>query len=182
MGCTVSSDPSRLVLACDVGDVATVKNAIKNGADVNGRAKGRDDSPLTPLRAAVARRHHAVAAVLLAAGVDPNADDAMACCADTSTPPAILQLLVDAGGDVNRGSGGPHPAPPVFLVLRDGQGDPSPCLRVLLSEPGLDLAVTDAADGKTAEQYARTKGKPGAADIIRNEVCVAVAVFALVAT
>ena len=103
----------RLVTACDEGDLPSAKAAVADGASVNeeGRTPGWR-RPVLPLAASVARKHHDVVVWLLSHGADPNGVDVMFYGARNSTT-AILQLLIDAGGDVNRKSSGD---PPLFAA------------------------------------------------------------------
>ena len=64
----------------------------------------------------------------------------MYCGAYESTA-AILQLLIDAGGDVNRKSVGQRPLRPVVLYNKPHK------LSVLLAQPSLDLSIQ--FEGKT---------------------------------
>ena len=99
---------------------------------------------------------------LLSHGADPNGDVVMYNGAWCSTAD-ILELLIDAGGDVNRMSAG---EPPLFTVL-----DLNNCedkVRVLLAQPSLDCTIKYC--GKTPEEFARNKCKPALADMIAQEV------------
>ena len=116
-------------------------------------------SRLLPLAAAVITGHHDVVVWLLSRGADPNGDWVMWSCACNSTA-AILQLLIDAGGDVNRESGGDLP-----LFSAAGSADR---VHVVLAQPCLDVSVT--FHGQTLEQYARGPGFPMLADMIAQEV------------
>ena len=98
---------------------------------------------------------------LLSHGADPNGDSVMHYAAWSFTA-AVLQLLIDAGGDVNRYSGFQRP---LFLAVHFNCENH---LRVLLAHPYLDLAVT--CDDRTPEQYAHHFGKPALADMIAQEV------------
>ena len=106
-------------------------------------------------------QHHDVVVWLLSHGADPNGDAVMAEGARYSTA-AILQLLIDAGGDVNRETDG---RPPLFWAMDDIREDN---VRVLLAQPSLDFTIK--CDGKTPQQYARDTGKPAAVDVIAQEV------------
>ena len=76
---------------------------------------------------------------------------------------AILQLLIDAGGDVNRESRGQSPM--YDAVLANSEDN----VRVLLAQPSLDLTIT--YEGKTPDQYSRDWGeRPAVADMIAREV------------
>ena len=79
--------------------------------------------------------------------------------------PEILQLLIDAGGDVNEVDSDGRPL--LFAAVVSGL-DVEKRVGVLLAQPTLDLSVTK--DGNTADQYARRNGKPSVADLVRNEV------------
>ena len=96
----------RLVTACYNGDVASVEAAVADGASVNTKGRGSPFSAnCLPLRMAVSMEHHDVVVSLLSHGADPNGDFVM-CNGVLIRSPDILQLVIDAGGDVNRDSGG----------------------------------------------------------------------------
>ena len=114
------------------------------------------------LAVAVDRKHHDEVVWLLSHGADPNGDNVMFGCVLWSTTD-ILQLLIDAGGDVNRESYG---EPPVFPVVRSDGSEEK--MRVLLAQPSLDFTIK--CDGKTPEQYARDLDEPALADMIAQEV------------
>ena len=101
MSSSSAASPSltgRLVTACTTGDLPSVRAAVADGASVNepGSVEGVYDAVL-PLTAAVERKHHDVVVWLLSHGADPNGDKVLYYTATASTP-AILQLLIDAGG------------------------------------------------------------------------------------
>ena len=152
----------RLVVACDEGDLPSAKAAVADGASVN--EKGRTPGwrrPVLPLTAAVARERHDVVVWLLSHGADPNGKEVMFRCASFGTT-AILQLLIDAGGDVNRES---NHQPPLFWAVEDNSEDK---VRVVLAQPSLDFTIL--FEGQISEQYARDEDKPALADMIAQEV------------
>ena len=112
--------------------------------------------------AAVFRQQHDVVVWLLSRGADPNGDQVMYDGAYRSTA-GILQLLIDAGGDVNRKSCGERP---LFPAARGVNSEDN--VRVLLAQPSLDLTLTYY--GKAPEQYVRDWGRPALADMIAEEV------------
>ena len=154
----------RLTSACVNGDLSSVEAAVADGASVNetGTLPG-SVTTLLPLAAAVWYSRHDVVAWLLSHGADPNGDSVMYYGAHDSTA-AILQLLIDAGGDVNRKSGSRPPLITAVVGVRDSENR----VRVLLGEPSLDFTVNYY--GKTPEQYARAKDRPAVADRIAQEV------------
>ena len=155
----------RLVTACSRGDLRSAKSAVAEGASVNENGKvapvGLWDCPLPPL-AAVTRytRHQDVVVWLLSRGADPNGPLVMGNAARQSTA-AVLQLLIDAGGDVNRNCSGA----PLFCAV---EGNGLDKVRVLLAQPSLDFTIEFY--GYTPEQYARDYCKPVMADMIAQEV------------
>ena len=161
----MSAPPSladRLVTACFDGDIPSAKAAIADGASVNTQGTPEHWAiSILPLEGAVFHRRREVVAWLLANGASANAGNVMyygACyCAS-----AILQLLVDAGGDVNKRSDG---RPPLYWALSLNR---ECSLSVLLSQPSLD--VTAAFEGKTPEQYAADRDYIALADMITLEV------------
>ena len=90
---------------------------------------------------------------LLSRGADPNGDTVMYTAAHAGSP-EILQLLIDAGGDVNQDSNG---WPVLFAAMAGTAYDHARCVlnvQVLLDQPVLDLDI--ALHGtQSAEQYAR---------------------------
>ena len=115
---------------------------------------------LRPLVAALTRRHVDVVAWLLSQGADPNGDSVM--YYGTDATPVALQLLVDAGGDVNRESSG---GPPLFHALVcNSEGS----VRVLLATASLDFAVLH--DYLTPEEFAQDWRRPALAELIAQEV------------
>ena len=153
----------RLIKACDNGDLPSAKAAVADGASVNekGTAPGVLGLTVFPLAAAVDRNHDDVVVYLLSHGADPNGNGVMDVGACFSTA-ASLQLLIDAGGDVNRECGG---RPPLFLAV---ECNSVAKVRVLLAQPSLDFTVK--FHGKTPEQYARHYGYPALAGMMAQEV------------
>ena len=154
---------ARLSTACASGDLPSAKAAVADGASVNekGRVPGWGGSVL-PLTTAVSERHFEVVVWLLSHGADPNGDKVMFHNAYNSTA-TILQLLIDAGGDVNRKSGGA--APLIWAILGFSREDN---VRALLTQLSLDFTVKN--NGRTPEQYACDYGTPVVVDIIAHEV------------
>ena len=162
------------MVACFNGDVGSAAAAVSAGACVNDAGfKLAPDGwgSRVPLWAAVANEHHDVVVWLLARGADPNLDagsvlDYGICYSS----PGILQLLIDAGGSVNRdyavtAAGGASGRPPLFLATYWSRDD---MVRVLLAQPGLDVAAVRG--GKTADEEAREDDKPALARLIAEEV------------
>ena len=151
----------RLVTACLRGDLLSAVAAVADGSSVNGKGVLPGWSAVLPLTVAVASKQLDVVAWLLSHGADPNGDTVMTTGARHSTA-AILQLLIDVGGDVNRGVSG---RPLLFPAIDGGREDN---VEVLLAQPCTDLTVTN--HGKTLEQYVRNSGGPAVADLIADEV------------
>ena len=153
--CASRSLANRLVRACKKGDLRAAKRAVADGASVN--ENWRSEPPLT---AAARKQRHDVVVWLLSHGADPNGDDAMESAAFCSSA-GILQLLIDAGGDVyERGYG--------VLLFPALWGNRADCVRVLLGQPCLDIAFNHS--GKTPEQYERQFGEAAVADMMAQEV------------
>ena len=163
----------RLVTACHTGDLPSAQAAVADGASIE--AVGKILVPgwhctMDPLAAAVFNGHRAVVVWLLSLGTSPTRGQVMWFGAGNSTPD-ILQLLIDAGGDVNRKSGGL--VPPLFTaVCERRKGDN---VRVLLAQPCLDFTTT--YQGQSAEQYARGWSDPAVVKSLKNEVSVGAGVF-----
>ena len=155
------SPADRLVTACRAGDLPSAVAALADGASVNEKGTNASGRESFPLRGAVWEDHHDVVVWLLSHGADPNGPGVMWYGAFSSTA-AILQLLIDVGGDVNRAIDG---RPPLVCTAFHDRVDN---VRVLLAEPTLDLTVK--CDNKTPEQYARHYGKAAQADMIAREV------------
>ena len=147
--------------ACYDGDLRSAKAAVADGASVNKEGTPADWVAAPPLAAAVARKHHDVVVWLLSHGADPNGCAVMFNGVHNSTAD-ILQLLIDAGGDVNRNGGD---RPPVFWAVYLDSVDK---VRVLLAQPSLDFHNKYGL--KTPEEYARANRKPALADMIAQEV------------
>ena len=156
------STADRLVSACFNGDLPSAESAVADGANVieKGTVPGWGVKR-PPLTAAVSQAHHDVVVWLLSHGADPNGDQVMSWGARQRIA-AILQLLIDAGGDVNRKSGG---YTPLFLAINNSSEEN---VRVLLAQPSLDFTVKYG--GKTPEQYGRDYGMPVLADMVAEEV------------
>ena len=119
---------------------------------------------MLPLVAAASSMHYDVVVWLLSHGADPNGHAVMCYCAVNSTI-AILQLLIDAGGDINRNSG-VLGEPPLYAAMSADDSDDK--VRALLAAPSLDF--TAKYDGETPQQYARSGCNPEAADMMAQEV------------
>ena len=146
------------------GDLPSAKAAVADGASVNeeGTASGVGFYSALPLVAAVEKKKYDVVVWLLSHGADPNGNRLIFNGAFNSTA-AIFQLLIDAGGDVNRKS---FSEPPLFPALRGYNSKDT--VRVLLAQPSLRLTIKYG--GKTPEQYARVWREPALADMIAQEV------------
>ena len=168
----MSSDPApslagRLATACYRGDLPSGKAAVADGASVHEKGKSPGwFATVLPLTAAVATQCRDVVVWLLSSGADPNGDDVMATGAYRSSA-GILQLLIDAGGDVNRES---SRQPPLFSALDNDNSEEyvRVIVRVLLAQPSLDLTVTH--HGIAPEQRAHGWGRSALADEITQEV------------
>ena len=150
----------RLVTACWDNDLPSAKAAVADGASVNGKGRTPGFFGL-PLTAAVPKQHHDVVVWLLSRDADPNGDGVIFYGTFHSTV-AIVQLVIDAGGDVNRKSVG---QPPLFTAVVNNSEDK---VRMLLAQPSLDLTIT--YKGKTPEEYGRYNDNPAVADVIAQEV------------
>ena len=82
-----------------------------------------------------------------------------------NSTPAILQLLIDAGADVNRESGSVLDVRPPLMWATAVKAED--CVRLLLAHPATD--VTAAYKGRTAEQVARDRYYPALGDLIAHE-------------
>ena len=151
----------RLATACWNGDLLTAKAAVADGASVHDLGMVPTQGRKGPLEAAVTRKHHDVVVWLLSQGADPNGHKVMACAAYISTTD-ILQLLVDAGGDVNMRS---DVQPPVFHAMRYGKLDN---VRVLLAQPSFDFTTT--YDDTSQQQFAIYSERPDLIDMLDREV------------
>ena len=158
----------RLVTACKNGDLPSAKAAVADGASVNewGRTLGFFSLVRRlPLAEAVYGRHHDMVVWLLSHGADPNGDDVMDGSVDLSTT-AILQVLIDAGGDVNQERNGVVGLPLYIAIYCHVEGS----LRVLLAQPSLDLTIAFEGNTVTPERFARSELQPKLAAVIAREV------------
>ena len=163
----------RLVSACRDNDLPSAQAAIADGASINDweEQKPAGVSVPGPLKTAVMSKQRDLVAFLLSHGADPNRSDVMYCSVRESTPD-ILQLLIDAGGDVNQKFGVAQ-RPLLFsaVLVNDSESVPGTAadfVRVLLAEPSLDLDAK--LDDKTPEMCAFDAGKPALGDLIAHEV------------
>ena len=155
---------NELSTACWVGDVDLARAAVAAGArvDVKGAPYGWP-VPVLPLGIAMQSGHVAVIDWLLSHGADPNGDGVMVAgvwygCPDT------LQLLIDAGGDVNK----PCPSEvPLAIAVRRARGA---TVGLLLAQPRVDLNASSGAMSRTMEQLAAAYGEPDIALLVAQEV------------
>ena len=157
----------QLVSACWNGDLLAAQAAVAGGARVNEKGATPEGAAWLPLAAAINQQHHDVVVWLLSHRANPNGDWVMHWGAYTSTA-AILQLLLDARGDVNGKSEGEPPLadPPLFPAVRGNNSEDK--VRVLLAQPSLDLTITYY--GYTPEKFALDGHRPAVADMIVAEV------------
>ena len=153
--------------ACCSGDVASAQAAVADGASVNaeGRASASAGDVWCPLSAAVIAEHNRYNLVvwLLSRGADPSRGDVMDWATKFGSP-NCLQVLIDAGCDVNRD--GRAEFGPIFdatAFAREGT------VRVLLAQPSLDLTLKCRA-GFTALQWAVQYPRPLIASLVAAEV------------
>ena len=152
----------RLATACANDDIPSAEAAVADGASVNEKGCVPDwNGTDLPLASAVKLKNHDVVVWLLARGADPSGDGVIYRAACWSTV-GILQLLVDAGGDVNWSSGS---EPPLYCTVLNDRRDKA---RVLLDQPSLD--VTTTYRDKPFERHARDWRRAALADMIAHEV------------
>ena len=156
----------KLVSACLDGILPAVKASIAGGASVNDLGKNKYGGVYAPLTAAVTYQHADVVHYLLSRGADAKGRDVMTAAVGNSTP-AILQLLIDAGGDLNVAHG-LSIAPPLFAASL-AHGDVAAKVGVLLAQPGLELVANEVM-GQSPEAFASARDKPDVAAMIRAEV------------
>ena len=160
--------------ACQSGSLTAVKKVLSDGANVH--ELGNDLSyhgPQTPLCAAVRGPTIRLDVVkyLLSVGADPNGDETLPLVATGDfRRPEVLQLLIDAGGNVN----GPESPSLLFLTVSNSGNAPDIVenkVRILLAEPSLRLdSVSEKNGSKTPEELAHDQEYVGAADLIQLEV------------
>ena len=162
-GCPAWALADRLVAACSRGDLLSVQAAVADGASVNEKGETPGDlHTYRPLTQAVMCRHDDVVVWLLAQGADPSGDGVLEVCACRS--PKTLQLLVDAGGDVNVKTGAVQQTP-LFSAVYYNRVDSA---RILLAQPSLDFTVANY--GQTTEQYLRPRSHLPVALLCAQEV------------
>jgi hypothetical protein len=136
------------------------------GIAVNGRQRsgGR-----TALHLAVDRKRYELCVALLAVGADPNVKSntgATSVWVGASRTADILQLLIDAGGDVNVHSDRSG-TPLISHAISSSYDDEAAVLGVIFSCP--DLKFDSKYKGKTAEQWATERGCFWKASAIADE-------------
>ena len=164
MACILPVPPTladRLAKACWYGDISSAQAVVAEGASLNDKAMTPIGSHWVPLVTAVYRKHHDVAVWLLSQGADPNGPEVMYHCAYYTTG-SILQLLVDAGGDVNYRTYGDVP---LLDAVRSKLYEET--VPVLLAEPSLDFAA--APKDCVFTQFARVWDRPAVAVMIAIE-------------
>ena len=148
--------------ACMNGDLSSARAAVADGASVNKGAYIPHAPFATPLApAAIVSRD--VTAFLLAQGADPNGHGVMCTSAGHGGADA-LQLLIDAGGDVNWDSVGQ--APVVSAIGLDNVST----VRVLLAQPSLDVTVK--YDHDSLNDLARRRGVGAVKRVVGKAVSV----------
>ena len=161
----------RLVDACQRGDFPAAAAAIVEGAGVNDEADSRSVEMIgtvySPLCAAVCARHAALVLHLLHLGADPDGTNVMQCASDANDAPEILQLLVDAGGDVSRWSGGERP---IFTALGSATPEQAGALAVLLAQPTLQIDLKSRYNQSLEEVLERLRYPAAVAAMVRQEV------------
>ena len=160
----------RLTAACDKGELPAVRAALADGANVNeaGLILGSSILRSLPLDSALQQQlyrataeKHTAAVLMLAHGADPNSRSIMSTACFWATG-ALFKIVVAAGGDVNRVSGG---RPPLFNAVEARNEETA---RALLEDPRVDLATLHT--GMSAEEYARDRNRPGIEVEIAREV------------
>ena len=160
---STAASSDELAAACRAGDMTGVKAAISVGASVHvkGHAPGWSDA-VEPLRAAIPANRLDIVVLPLSHGADPNADGLLVGAAWNASPD-ILQVLIDAGGDVN----GVTSSCRRLLVWAIASGREE-SVGVLLAHPATQLTCT--YNGATMEQYAQQEDLPAIASAIVQEV------------
>ena len=152
-----------LVEAANGGHLDVVEALLEAGADSN-QFPPDNWSALT---AAVANNHQEVARRLLAAGADPDGGQGLGPLdqAIMNGNLDLVQLLLEAGADVNRrGSGGKTPLIDAILFHPTAGDEVSPLLPVLVAN-GADLNAQNER-GETALHLAIDQGKVGDANLL----------------
>ena len=107
---------SQLEDACLKGDLVRAQRALADGARVDGHCEKYPQIKLMPLSRAIGSHNRELICLLLSHGANPNGPYAMHMAA--TGPRDILQLVVDAGGDVN--SKGETGWPTTFVAANSG--------------------------------------------------------------
>lgn len=136
-------------------DVASVKELIRSGADVNA-AQG---DGMTALHWAAVNGSAPVAELLVESGADLSATTRLGSytplhLASDAGDPEVLRVLLEAGSNPNRqtSSGG---AMPLHLAARSGSAE---AVEVLLDH-GADVEAREAVRGQTALMFAAASGR-----------------------
>ena len=111
-------------LAAREGDLEKVKSFIKDGVDINAKAKGGE----TPLFAAISANKKDVVEFLIAEGADVNAESKWGLTplheACVSTSKDVIELLISKGANVNaKAKWGMAGLTPLHVACRRGQKD-----------------------------------------------------------
>ncbi len=165
--------PPTVDLLCDHvygGRWDAVAQALASGLNVN--TPTSIGASVLHLAASQHGGHEGVVGLLLAAGANANARTCLGAtplhwAVESSTVGVCLALLRYGANPNARDNYG---ATPLIVVARYGEGDSLERARVLLACPDLDLRPVFA--GRTAEQWARQRGRLLIADSIAHEVCV----------
>ena len=153
----------QFVTACLHGDLPMAERLLSLGASVNDRGAPRHWGAMTPLYAAACRLHYDAVVWLLSRGAAVGADRIMFAAVQYRSR-QILELVVDAGGDVNAETFGWLP---LVLAVRT-TSTTGEMVAALLAQPCLDVHVTYL--GRSVEALAVEHGKPHVADLIAREV------------
>ena len=147
--------------ACYRGDLAAALACLRSGASVNAGS----DPTLTdrPLHAAVCSKHYALVLHLLAHGADVAVPGLLA-LATFCNAVNVVQLLIDAGADVNLADDRDRLPRVAFLRLQH-----CAVFEALLSMPALDITTPDQR-GRTCEEDAVEGEYAVAAVAIAKEV------------
>ena len=133
-----------------------------DGADVNEPMHAEPGGTgVLPLAAALCGRSLDFVKLLLRHGADPDGHEVMLGCA-WFCPRDVLELMLDAGGDINDLGDG---VPLLCAAIGGGREDN---VRLLLAHPLLEL--DQPLRGSSFEAHAVEKGKPAMAELIRAEV------------
>ena len=157
VGCGESQSPDmRLIQSIKFGDTNSIKNAIRNGADVNANM-GLDWDERRPLHVAATlklKEHKEVAALLIAEGADVNGKDnrgyTILHFAAMFSTKEMVEMLIEKGADVNA-NGGRGIGTPLHCAIKAKKSEIADLLRKHGGKTKPDISIHKAVQNGNIE-------------------------------